>query len=224
MNLKIILTIPLSHISHPNSLANPKSNHSQLPCGLQYCSSFSRVSPCPPQTLLTTAAMVALSYTRLVRPHHTSAQNPPTSFRIKASPYSVIDLNEGVSSPSWAGIGSCISALQRLFFLRSQARVEELHDWRTEVTGCLHIGPVFTLLPHHGGTDLLLHFRHPHVWEPDWELSSGKGPCVQMASLNLNYVWAVAKKPQGLTGPPDSEESSFPSVHLKTHFHPNKDI
>lgn len=90
MNLKIILTIPLSHISHPNSLANPKSNHSQLPCGLQYCSSFSRVSPCPPQTLLTTAAMVALSYTRLVRPHHTSAQNPPTSFRIKASPYSVI--------------------------------------------------------------------------------------------------------------------------------------
>ena len=61
MNLKIILTIPLSHISYPNSLANPKSNHSQLPCGLQYCNSFSRVSPCPPQTLLTTAATVALS-------------------------------------------------------------------------------------------------------------------------------------------------------------------
>lgn len=82
------MTIPLSHIPHPNSLANPKSNHSQLPCGLQYCNSFSRVSPWPPQTLLTTAATVALSYTRLGRPHHTSAQNPPTSFRIKASPYS----------------------------------------------------------------------------------------------------------------------------------------
>lgn len=63
-----------------------------------------------------------------------------------------------------------------------------------------------------------------HFWEPYWELSSGNSPCMWMASLNLNYLGAIAKKPQGLTGLTDRKESGFPSVHSKTHFYPNEDV
>ena len=49
-----------------------------------------------------------------------------------------------VSPPGWAGLGSCTLALLGLFFLCSQACLEELpehDDGGTELTGCLHLAP-----------------------------------------------------------------------------------
>lgn len=88
--------------------------------------------------------------------------------------------------------------------------------WRDWGQGRSHPSWGFTALPPPQGDTALSSAKAVSLtfcfWEADWELPTGKGPACRWLPWT-NYLGAVARKPQGLTGPTDGERVVF---HLFT--------